>query len=379
MRKRILTLTLCVTMALTSLVGCSNNEKEPEVIDKVNVERQNVLALTAKDYLDGVEFKGLKDLSNITVDDQTIINDLNDYLKLYPAYKRAEGGVVDKTSIVNIDFEGEIDGIKFEGGSVKSFTLDVANSTLIEGIASGLVGHEPGEELDIKVTFPSNYDSNATYVDKDGKTQKLAEKDAIFHVKINFLYGEKVTNYDDLTDQVISDWLGGDITTKDELFKTQKEARLEYEIQEAELAIWDTLVEKIQIKENKKEEVQKIIDAEYEYEIAYSKKVAEYNKITYEEYITAQGFNTEEEFNTYMKASAEYVIKQNLILAYIAQENSLVLTDEEYQTEALKLAKEQGYDTVEAFEVDFDKIQINEYLHYYIVTDFILAANGLSE
>ncbi len=78
------------------------------------------------------------------------------------------------TDIVNIDFDGSVDGEPIKGGAAKNYRLDLGNNTFIEGFSEQLVDHKIGDDFTIKVTFP------AEYHDKD-----LAGKEAEFKVKIN--------------------------------------------------------------------------------------------------------------------------------------------------------------------------------------------------
>ena len=81
---------------------------------------------------------------------------------------------IKKDHIVNIDFEGFVDGIAFEGGKAEGFDLAIGSGQFIPGFEDALVGAKCGEEKSIEVSFPDNYHSSA-----------LAGKPATFKVKIN--------------------------------------------------------------------------------------------------------------------------------------------------------------------------------------------------
>ena len=81
---------------------------------------------------------------------------------------------IKKDHIVNIDFEGFVDGIAFEGGKAEGFDLAIGSGQFIPGFEDALVGAKCGEEKSIEVNFPDNYHSSA-----------LAGKPATFKVKIN--------------------------------------------------------------------------------------------------------------------------------------------------------------------------------------------------
>ncbi len=75
---------------------------------------------------------------------------------------------------MNIDFTGSIEGEEFEGGSAKGSTLILGSNTMIPGFEDGLVGAKEGEDKQLKLTFPKDY-----------QKEDLAGKDCVFDVKIN--------------------------------------------------------------------------------------------------------------------------------------------------------------------------------------------------
>ena len=91
--------------------------------------------------------------------------------------------------IVNIDFSGSVDGVKFEGGTAEGYDLELGSGSFIPGFEDALVGMNKGEEKDINVKFPEEY-----------QAENLKGKDAVFAVKIN-----KITErqYPELTDEYV--------------------------------------------------------------------------------------------------------------------------------------------------------------------------------
>jgi len=74
---------------------------------------------------------------------------------------------------LTIDFEGSIDGVLFQGGKAEDFALVLGEGRMIPGFEEGLKGLALGAEVDLPVTFPSNY-----------QAAELAGKPAIFKIKI---------------------------------------------------------------------------------------------------------------------------------------------------------------------------------------------------
>ena len=94
---------------------------------------------------------------------------------------------------VNIDYTGTMDGTAFDGGSATGYDLELGSGSFIgangdyQGFEDQIVGHNTGEEFDITVQFPENYQSS-----------DLAGKPANFHIVLNKIY-QKVTP--ELTDE----------------------------------------------------------------------------------------------------------------------------------------------------------------------------------
>lgn len=101
-----------------------------------------------------------------------------------------------KGDVANIDFEGFIDGVAFEGGKAQGFDLEIGSGQFIPGFEDSLVGAKLNEQKDINVTFPKDYHST-----------NLAGKDATFKVKVN-----KIREYEQV---VIDDALAQKILSKD--------------------------------------------------------------------------------------------------------------------------------------------------------------------
>lgn len=88
--------------------------------------------------------------------------------------------------IVNIDFVGTVDGVAFEGGSMQGHDLKLGSNSFIPGFEEQLVAHKSGEEVEVKVTFPSDY-----------RAENLAGKDAVFTCKINAVKETALPELDD--------------------------------------------------------------------------------------------------------------------------------------------------------------------------------------
>lgn len=85
-----------------------------------------------------------------------------------------------------IDFEGFVDGSAFQGGAAEDYLLGLGSGQLIEGFEEQLVGAKAGEEREVKVTFPADY-----------QAEHLAGKDAVFKVKVKEVREKVLPELDD--------------------------------------------------------------------------------------------------------------------------------------------------------------------------------------
>ncbi len=88
--------------------------------------------------------------------------------------------------IANIDYEGFVDGVAFDGGKDAGHKLTLGSGQFIPGFEEGVVGHNAGEEFDVNVTFPTEYHA-----------AELAGKEAVFKVKLNSIIFEELPELDD--------------------------------------------------------------------------------------------------------------------------------------------------------------------------------------
>ena len=117
---------------------------------------------------------------------------------------------VENGDTVNLDYEGSVSGIKFEGGSAQGQTLEIGFHTFIDGFEEQMIGMKVGEERDLQVKFPEKYHSEA-----------LAGADATFHVKVNSIQKKELPELDDEFAKDVSEF-----DTLDEL-KAEKRRELE--------------------------------------------------------------------------------------------------------------------------------------------------------
>ena len=223
------------------------------------------------------------------------------------------------TDLVNIDFDGYVDGEEIKGGSAKNYVLDLGHSNFISGFAEQLVDHSIGEEFKINVTFPAEYHD-----------EKLKGKPAEFNIKINSIK-EKVLHE-------INDELAKKVNPKFETLDALKEdiqkyldnsVKVENEKRVAN-KIFDTLLENTNI------DIQEtMINREIQALMGEFKQRINMQGGNFDEMLEKEGH---QKIYEQMKEEAVKRIKTSLIVGKIAQEEKITVTSEDIQKKIGDLA-----------------------------------------
>jgi trigger factor len=222
---------------------------------------------------------------------------------------------------VNIDFEGFVDGEAFEGGKGESYKLVLGSNTFIPGFEDQIVGKNIGEEFDVNVTFPEQY-----------QAPDLAGKAAVFKCKLN---GITAIELPELDDDFASDVSSFDTFAeyKEDKLKTlqvKKEKEAESEKQEK-------VVEKVA--ENATVDIpEPMIDYNQEKMIQEFSQRLMYQGLQLEQYL-ALTKSTKDDLKEQMKPDAIARIKSSLVLEAVAEKENISVTDEEVDEEIQKMAE----------------------------------------
>lgn len=150
--------------------------------------------VTALDYVTLPVYEGIEvPHSEIAASDEDVQAQIDAILANYATTERVKDRAVADGDTLNIDYVGSIDGVEFEGGTTneQGTTVTIGVTNYIDGFLDQLVGHTPGENFDIEVTFPEDYGN-----------EDLNGKDAVFNITINFIQ-ESVTP--ELTDEWVAE------------------------------------------------------------------------------------------------------------------------------------------------------------------------------
>ena len=232
---------------------------------------------------------------------------------------------------VVIDFEGFLDNVAFPGGKAEDFGLSLGSGQFIPGFEEKVVGHNIGEEFDIDVTFPEEY-----------QAEELAGKPVVFKIKLREIKAKELPEIDDdfvkdTTEFDTVDELKADLKTKlEEAEKNKADA-------EVETKLMDTVIE------NMTGEIPEVM-----YEHRIDDMVNDFGHR-----LSSQGLNIEmylqytgmemESFRKTFAEQAENQVKLRLALEKIASIENIVSSDEEAEAEFAKLA--------EAYKMEVEKVK----------------------
>ncbi len=121
---------------------------------------------------------------------EEVEDEINSMLESYKELSTDEQMVIADGDEVNIDYVGTVDGVEFDGGNSNGagYDLTIGSGLFIDDFEQQLIGHKPGDEVTVEVTFPEDYD------------EEMAGKDAVFAVTVN---GIQVTP--ELTDDFVAE------------------------------------------------------------------------------------------------------------------------------------------------------------------------------
>ena len=295
--------------------------------------------------MDAVEASGLEVISIGQADITEVSKENGVQMKIVVVVKPEitiegyKGIVEDRAALTGdtavIDFEGFCDGEAFEGGKGENFELALGSGQFIPGFEDQVVGHETGEEFEIAVKFPEEY-----------QAENLKGKDATFKIKLHEIKRKELPVLDDEFAKDVSEFDTLDAYKESIREKLQSDREKSAEA-DVENQILEALIEKVE---------GEIPDEMYDNEVEESINSFAYRLqsqgLNLETYLKYTGMNTDA-LKEQFKPQAEKQVKLRLALEKIAANEGLEPTEEELNAEYEKLAK--TYDLQSQKAVEFVK------------------------
>ncbi len=266
------------------------------------------------------EYKGIAvDVEEYKTPENALDNEISNLKERFASLNDITDRKTINTDLVNIDFDGYVDGEEIKGGSAKNYVLDLAHSNFIQGFAEQLVDKNSGEEFKINVKFPDDYHD-----------EKLKGKDAEFNIKINSIKEKILPEVnDDLAKRVNPNFGNLDALKSDIGTYLENNAKNENERRIAN-AVFEKLLSETNI------EIQDtMINREIQALMGEFKQRINMQGGNYDEMLEKEGHQKVYE---QMKAEAIKRIKTSLIIGKIAQNENVQVTQEDIQGKIAGLA-----------------------------------------
>ncbi len=258
------------------------------------------------------QYKGIEvERVEYTVTDEDVKKEINNRLEAQARTVSVDRPVQEGDSTV-IDFAGFLGDEQFEGGTAENYTLKIGSHTFIPGFEEQMVGMNKGEQRDIKVTFPTDY-----------QAEHLAGKEVIFKVTVHEINFEEIPELDDDFVQDTSEFntvAEFEANIREELEKRAKEnSKFAYENAAVQKAV-----------DNAKVEIHKdIIEEEVDMQIKRFEQQLSMYGTSLKDYIDYAGITMEDIRNDYRKG-AEANLKAQYVIGAIVDEEKIEPTEANY-------------------------------------------------
>lgn len=277
------------------------------------------------------KYKGVKvEAMDTTVTDEDVQAELDKVKEQNARLVAADDKAVEDGDQTTIDFEGFVDGEAFEGGKGEDYPLTIGSHSFIDTFEEQLIGKKVGEEVEVNVTFPEEY-----------QAKELAGKPAMFKVTIKEI---KVKEYPEIDDDFAQDV--SEFDTLDEYKADIKKNLEDKKTQEAEADKESKVIEAI-VKDSEMDIPEKMIEAQAQQMLEEFAQNIAMQGISFEQYLQFTGA-TVEQLREQVTPQAKARVESSLVLEAIVKAEKIEATDEEFDEEVKKMA--------ERYQMEGDKI-----------------------
>ena len=305
-------------------------------IDVVQIEEGKPFIFTAEVALKPEvtlgEYKGLEvEKTEVTVAEEEVDKEIERERESNSRMIDIDDRGVEQGDMIKLNFEGFVDGEPFEGGKGEDYPLTIGSGSFIPGFEDQLVGAKIGEDVEVNVTFPENY-----------QAQELQGKPAVFKCKVNEIHVKELPELDDEFAQDVSEFdtlaeyrdnvRAGILERKTQEAKNEKQNKVvEKAVANASMDIPDAMVD---------EQVRRMADD-------FSRRIQSQG-LTMEQYMKFTG-QTADQMLDQMKPEALKRIQNSLVLEAVAKAEGIEISEERLDEEIAKMA--------EAYKMEADKLK----------------------
>ena len=240
-------------------------------------------------------------------------------------------GAAENGDTVDIDFEGFVDGVAFEGGKAEHYSLVLGSNSFIPGFEDQVVGHAAGEEFDVNVTFPEQY-----------QAKELAGKAAVFKIKLHEVKYKELPELDDDFAKDVSEY-----DTLDELKASIRKGMEDNADRSADQQVENDLIEQV-VNGMQAEIPQGMYDSRVDELVRDFEYRMSQQGLKMDMYLQYMGM-TMEQLRGQFAEQAEKQVKMRLAMEAIVAKENITVSDEEFDAEVKRIA--------DAYKMEEDKVR----------------------
>lgn len=302
------------------------DDPKVDLVDPTSIEKGKSFDYTAEvDVWPDVhlgEYKGIKvKKASARVTKKEIEEQINNVLKS-KAENILKDGAAELGDTVVLDFEGFVDGVAFEGGKAENYSLELGSHAFIPGFEEQLVGSKTNDQLDVKVTFPADYQAD------------LASKDAVFKCVIHEVKTKEIPT---LNDEFVKELEIENVNTVEEYQEHIKATLKQQKTKEAETKFENDCIDLV-LKNSYAEFPQSLINQGVEHKLAQVEQQAKQYGISVDLLLQYYQMGTVEDFKKLAEEQTRKEFLEELVFEEIAKLENIDTTDEEIEAKYLELA-----------------------------------------
>ena len=315
---------------------CGEDIVSSPKIDVIQIEKGKPFIFTAEVALKPEvtlgKYKGVKvDKVDVTVSDEDVAKEIDaERERNARSISVTDRAVKDGDQTV-IDFEGFKDGVAFEGGKGENYPLTIGSGAFIPGFEEQLIGKNIGEEVEVNVTFPEQY-----------QAEELAGQPAVFKVTVKEIKEKQLPELDDEFAAEVSEF-----DTLAEYKEDVKNNLTEKREKDAKNAKEDAVIEAI-IEDAKMDIPEAMVETTQRQMIQEFAQNIQMQGLSMEQYFQFTGL-TAEAMMAQVKPQAEKRIKSRLVLEAVVKAENIVATEEDFDNEIARMA--------EMYKMEADKVK----------------------
>lgn len=305
---------------------------EPEVVSMSEAEGATLkVKVAVKPEVTLGDYAGLNVTKKVKTVDESLVDAEIKRMQDRNGRLLTREGAAENGDTVDIDFEGFVDGVAFEGGKAEHYSLVLGSGSFIPGFEDQVIGHSAGEEFDVNVKFPEQY-----------QAEELAGKDAIFKIKLHEVKYKELPELDDDFAKDVSEY-----DTLDELKDSIRKNIEENNNKQADAQVENDLIEQVvngmtvEVPEAMYEARVEELVQDFQYRIAQQ-------GLKLEQYLQYMGMELDA-FKAQFREQAEKQVKMRLAMEAIVAKEAIQATDEEFENEIKRIA--------DAYKMEVEKVR----------------------